>query len=317
MSDYGGDRSPYVSRDRTRPGYRSPYVIRDRARPGYQSHRPVRRKVGHVARVTVETGGTGQQNREEQEYENARKLERLRIREERLRIRARDERLGRPEVYYEPISRLQRRSSLPDRTGFTPGGRPSVPLTEPRVDDEIVEEVSIPIDDSYAEDVDFKFPKVDNRVLFSDDVAFLIPDSESNDSNEKPSKPKFTGEMNETIIAYSQWDGNTFERGELGAQIGTLPSGLDRSQKQPAPLMKWFHLHRPMMSFEEFMAASQSVLQLPEKEQRDVVKLLRDVQKKFEKQRHHGRELEADCVSDIFYNDATGSSQQTESVIFL
>jgi hypothetical protein len=72
-----------------------------------------------------------------------------------------------------------------------------------------------------------------------------------------------------------------------------------------------------MMNFEEFMAASQSVLQLSEKEQHDVVKLLRDVQRKFEKQRHHGRELEANCVSDVFYNDATGSSRQTESVIFL
>jgi hypothetical protein len=66
--------------------------------------------------------------------------------------------------------------------------------------DEVVEEASIPIDDNdgYAGDLDFKIPKVDNRVLFSDDVAFIIPDSGSNGSNEKPSatsKPKFTGQM--------------------------------------------------------------------------------------------------------------------------
>jgi hypothetical protein len=123
--------------------------------------------------------------------------------------------------------------------------------------------------------------------------------------------------MTELLISYSRWDGNIFERGDLGASLEIMAPGPETSKQQSTPLMRWYHLHRSMMNFEEFIAASQSVLQLPEKEQRDVVKLLRDVQKKFEKQRHQGRELEANCISDIFYNDSTGTSRQTESVIFV
>ena len=305
MSYYGRDRSPHV--------------IRERVGADSQSRRPVTRKVGHNARVTVETGATDRRTLEDREYDARRRLERERIGDEKLQ-RRRQELLGRPVVYYEPISRLQRPSSLPDHTNYdSPVLRASAPPSEPRLGAEVAEEVFVPADggDAFVEYLDFKIPKADNRVLFSDDVTFIIPDSGLNGSKDKPSepsKPKFTGEMTEMVIAQSQWDGNTFERGELGAEIGTIHSG---PEKQLVPLMRWYHLHRPMMNFEEFMAAAQSVLQLPEKEQRDVVKLLRDVQKKFEKQRNHGRELDANCVSDVFYNDTTGSSRQTESVIFL
>lgn len=195
MSYYGGDRYPDVARERTRVNF--------------HSRRPVTRKVGHNARVTVETGAIDRRKREEQEYDEARRVEQLRMREERLRIRARDERLGRPVVYYEPISRLQRRSSLPDQTyNDSPSLRPSAPPSESRPGTEVVEEVLIPAEDSevYAEHLDFKIPKVDNRVHFSDDVAFIIPDSGSSGSNERPSaisKPKFTGQMTETVRSSS------------------------------------------------------------------------------------------------------------------
>jgi hypothetical protein len=174
--------------------------------------------------------------------------------------------------------------------------------------------------DEYTEKFDFKIPKAGKAVHFSEDVSFLIPDSGSNDSQAKPSllsKPKFTGQMTELNIKSSHWIGNTFERGELGAELGTMPIKSEQSEEQTVPLMRWYHLRRQLMNFEEYIAASQSVLQLSDKELRDVVKLLRDVQKKFEKQRHHGREMEPDCVSDVFYNDASGSSRQTGSVVFL
>lgn len=70
-----------------------------------------------------------------------------------------------------------------------------------------------------------------------------------------------------------------------------------------------------MMSFEEFIAASQSVLQISEQKRRDVNKLLRDVQRKFEKQRQHGRDLEPDCVSDLYVGDS--STKQGACVAFL
>lgn len=311
MSYYGGDRT----RDLASPRGAERFAALPRA---------VRRQTGHNARVTIETGADNRRPQREYETYNLRvNIDEQPENLERVR-RRRQERVEQPIVYYERLSgRPSRRNSLPTKTTYnSPEFRPSVPPSELPPDAEGIVEAASPIEESYGfvEELDFKIPKQPKGVPFSDDVGFIIPNSGSNDSQEKPSplsRPKFTGEMTELLIAHSQWDGNTFERGELGAQLAVMSNEPDPLERQRPPLMRWYHLHRSMMSLEEFIAASQSVLQLPEKEQRDVVKLLRDVQKKFEKPRHHGRELEANCVSDIFYNDSTGSSRQMESVMFL
>ena len=303
MSYYGDDRVPAYARP-TRT-----------VEVSYPFHRPVTRRAGHKARVTIETGAANDRLGEDAEIDILTRRENREANFLRSRARGR-EHTERTPVYYENIPR-------PSRTKLgSPAGRPSVPISELAPDNEDVDEVLSPIEDSdeYAEKVDFKIPKTEGAVHFSEDVSFLVPGSGSNDSQAKPSpslKPTFTGQMTELNIRSSHWIGNTFERGELSAELSTMPVKSEQSERQTMPLMRWYHLHRHLMNFEEYVAASQSVLQLPDKELRDVVKLLRDVQKKFEKQRHNGREMEPACVSDVFYNDATGNSRQTGSVVFL
>ena len=312
MSRYEGDRFP----PRARPRDRNDFM--------YSSRKPVTRRVGagHRARVTVETGAEDGRYRQEQQLNDEIRRENRAIELEQFRLR-RQEQLGRPIVRHEPSDPRRRRNSLPLKTSFSsPAFRPSVPASEVPPGD-VGEEPTSPPDDSdeYVDDYDFNLPRVSKTVKFADDVGFVIPDAGSNGSSDQPfqtTKPKFSGPMTEILISRSRWLGNTFERGDLGGEIATIPSKLEQPEQNHVPMMKWYHLERSsMMSFEEFMAASQSVLQMPEKEQRDVAKLLRDVQKKFEKQRHHGREMEPDCVSDVFYNDATDSTRQTASVVFL
>ena len=303
MSYYGGDRVPAFARP--------PRTVE----VSYPFRMPVTRRAGHKARVTVETGATDHRLRQAQEVDGLTRRGNRRANLEQIRLR-KQEKIESTPVYSELIPKRQRDS----RTKL--GSPASVPISEPAPDSEYVGDLPSPVEDSdeYTEKVDFKIPKTGKAAHFSEDVSFLIPDSGSNDSQAKPSplsKQKFTGQMTELNIKSSHWIGNTFERGELGAELGTMPIIPEQPEKQTVPLMRWYHLHRQLMNFEEYIAASQSVLQLPDKELRDVVKLLRDVQKKFEKQRNHGREMEPDCVSDIFYNDAMGSSRQTESVVFL
>ena len=312
MSYYEGDRRPNFASPRA--GDRFAEVAR-----------AVRRQAGHNARVTVETTAANRRSEREQDPAARLYVEETQPNLERIRLR-KQERVERPIVYVtnaRPSSRQRRRNSFPTKTRYrSPAFRPPAPLSALKHDAEVVVEVPAAIEDSdgYLEDLDFKIPKATKAVHFSDDVGFIIPDHGSNESQQKPpppSKSSFTGQMTELTISRSRWDGNIFERGDLGAELETMTVGPETEDKHPTQLMRWCHLHRSAMNFEEFIAASQSVLRLPEKEQRDVVKLLRDVQKKFEKQRHHGRELEPNCVSDIFYNDSTGTSRQTESVIFV
>ena len=281
------------------------------------------RKAGHNARVTVETGASTAQPFHEYSNIEPAIRDNLQAQLDRIRLR-KQEQLGRPTVYFAPTARLQRRSSFPIRpTYHSPPLQSSVPPTEPPLDVEytIDEPFAAEDSDGVLDDLDFNIVAAGKAVRFNEDVAFHMPASGSSELTDKPSqysKPKFTGQMTELLISSSRWIGNTFERGELGAELGTMPLRSDVDEKQVEPLMSWYHLHRPvMMNFEEFTSASQSILQSFEKEERDIMKLLRDVQKKFEKQRNHGRELESDCVSDIFYDNASGSKTQTESVLFL
>ncbi len=141
MSYYGGDRSPYAIRDRAGAKFRS------------QRH-AVTRKIGHNARVTVETGATDRQNGELAYRPTA--VERVQSR--------RQEQLGRRVNYYEPMSRTQRRTSLSSTThNSSPVYRQSAPPIESQSDDDDVdEEAAITINDSeHPEDLDFRIPKAD------------------------------------------------------------------------------------------------------------------------------------------------------------
>ena len=290
----------------------------------YGPRKPIIRRVGpgRRARVTVETGAEESKYHQEQELNAAIRRERRAAEAQEIRMIRRNQ-LHRPTARYDTTAPRRRRNSTPVKTSFSsPAPRPSVPSSEVRPLDDISPE-SPPaemIDEDNVEEYDFNLPKLTPTVKFADDVAFIIPESGSNDSSDQtpqPTKSKFTGAMTELSISRSQWSGNTFERGELGAEIATIARKGEQSEKQHISMMKWYHLERHMMNFEEFMAASLSVMQMPEKEQRNVAKLLRDVQKKFEKQRHHGREMDPDCVSDFFYNESTDDIRQTASVMFL
>ena len=326
----------------------------------YSSRTPVTKRVGagHRARVTVETGAEDDKYRQEQLLSDASRRERKADEIGRLRLR-RWEPHQRPDTQYIRMNPRRRRNSLPFQTKYSspvhrrsrlgddlaeeladlalenqrlrsrslgrseirvttskaPSAKDYAGRTHSSIDDDDDDE-----GEHDAENFDFDLPKILKTVKYSEDHAFTVPESTSNDSFEQPpsTKPKFGGPMTKIEIAHSQWIGNIFERGDLVGQIAVMPDSPEQAGPSPVPMMKWYHLERSsMMNFDEFMAASQSVLRIPEREQRDVAKLLRDVQKKFEKQRHHGRELEPDCVSDVFYNDIADSSRQTASVMFL
>ncbi len=187
---------------------------------------------------------------------------------------------------------------------------------------DIKEDVSV-IGSEDSDDVEFRLPKVNKRVQFSEEDTFVISEpgkAESLIALEKShgsAKTKFNGPLTELLISQSRWCGNTVDRGDVTGEVVLASISPNVAEKQPPPMMKWCHLERASMSFEEFMAASVASVDVSEKEQRDISLLLRDVQKKFEKQRHHGREMEPDCVSDVFYNGTSNSARPTASVLFL
>jgi hypothetical protein len=171
-------------------------------------------------------------------------------------------------------------------------------------------------------DLDFKLPKSERRAQFLGDAKLSTEDIDVGLVNNKPySKvhPTFSGPLTQLVISQSRWRGNAADREELGCEIETVPILTSSLQaEKPAPkVMKWFHLERSMFNFEEFTAAALSSVAVSKRVRHDIAMLLRDVQKRFEKQRHHGREMEPDCVSDIFYSNASSNAEQTASVIFL
>lgn len=171
------------------------------------------------------------------------------------------------------------------------------------------------------DDCDFKLPPKVEAVTYDyvEEVSFPIDVTSKEDTNRQsqPARSKFTGAVTEVPIMQSRWLGSAFDRGDLSAAISTAGSNTQKTRPHDStePLMKWYHLERSLMSFEEFISAAQSVLQVTEQKRRDINKLLRDVQRKFEKQRQHGRDLEPDCVSDLFVGDA--STKESACVIFM
>lgn len=319
MSYYGGDRPP----TRTRPIDTTDYA--------YVSHKPVTKRVGagRRARIAVETGGDDTRYQQQHEVDEAIKREThaARLAELRRRKGGWESRTRGRDYIVEPRQRLERRdsfrrrNSLPIRTSYTsPEGRQGRPGTDVPFGGSVVEEF-IPLDSSDDGDDDFDFilPKPSGGLRIAETVTFELSESADAATAEsmQAGKGHFTGPITELSISESRWVGSSAERGELGGEIITIPSSVETSEKQLVESIKWFHLERFMMNFEEFTAASLSVLQLSERSHRDVSKLLRDVQKRFEKQRHHGRDMEADCIGDFFLNNSTSRAKQTASVMFL
>ena len=263
---------------------------------------------GFRQRVTVETGGD---ERHSSWQDQARVNRQFAF--EGLRTRQRERgRYGGLYSRTDPVVPRKRRESRPFSDEVEPA--------ENKIYAAPPEFHSAHAEDDGDDDYDFDLPKRPKAVTYAGEISFDIPGSDANDNSDRPSqepKPKFSGPVTELSIACSRWLGNTFDRGDLTGEISTIGSPTESSEKKAEPLMTWYHLERPMMSLEEFQAAALAVLQMPEKEHRDVVKLLRDVQKKFEKQRQYGRDMEPDCVSDVFYHDAKDGSKQTASVVFL
>lgn len=296
--------------------------------------KPITRRVGagRRARIAVETGGpyaTALEDARREQRERM-ELERERAKLERDRNARRKEDMSRPPppVTHRPSARRYHNSpspgpDIPMSFGPPPGDESDDGLVADPLPDEGYEqpqsEELFPRSHGDAEGYDFKLPaKTEAKTYaFVEEVSFPLH-AESNDSSSKPSKAsrnRFNGSVTEVPIAQSRWLGSAYDRGDLGAEISTPETGSAPSEKQQDPLIQWYHLERNMMSFEEFIAAAQSTLQLSEQKRRDVNKLLRDVQRKYEKQRQHGRDLEPDCVSDLFVGDA--NSKDNACVIFL
>lgn len=166
---------------------------------------------------------------------------------------------------------------------------------------------------------DFQLPVRPQATTYEyvEDVSFLL-DAESNGpsgNGSQGSRHSFTGSITEKAILQSRWVGSVDDRGDLRADIGIPAAEPNRAEKPRDPLMRWYHLARPNLNFEEFIAAAQGVLQIPEQKRRDVNELLRYVQRKYEKQRQHGRDLEPNYVSDLYLKDT--SSKRSTCVMFL
>lgn len=115
-------------------------------------------------------------------------------------------------------------------------------------------------------------------------------------------------------IYNSTWVGSVFDDSEIGAHLKTLSTPPRNRSK---PIIQWQHLERPLMSFDEFVAASQIALSLSETDKKHVRDLLRRAQKDYEKQRQYGRDLEPVCVGDVDYtDDGPDHEKRTASACF-
>lgn len=293
--------------------------LRSRGRAGeaadYVSHRPVTTKVGagRRARITVETGGDDGRYQQQHEIEESikRREQAIRLEESKLRAKGRGRYYRSTSPAYKYNRRadsFSRRRSSPTRSSrsSSPRRKEGLPMIESS-------------DEDY-DDFDFSLPKPAGDVKFSESVTFEIPSQNGDFTHKEPAstgKTHFSGSIEELHISQSRWVGSSAERGELGGEIVTIPTSFEPTKENETSGTKWFHLTRSMLNFEEFSAASLSVLRLSEKQQRAVSKLLRDVQKKFEKQRHHGRDMDPDCIRDFFVNSTNNHPKQSASVMFL
>jgi len=281
--------------------------------------------------MVTQTSGAGRQTRISVEtmapyaekYETDRQTRaKMRLEERKLTYERAKQQARRKDASKRRSSRRERpnvRIGSPQGSDVVPGPPP------PPSSDSISEDSSdLSSSDGSFDDKDtygFDLPIKPQAVTYEyvEEVSFPLG-SESNDEARKPSRTSrsnFNGPLTEISISQSSWRGSAYDRGDLGAQISSLLNRNQAKEKHSAPLMKWYHLERSVMSFEEFMAAAKRVLQLSPKTQRNVDQLLRDVQKKYEKQRQYGRDLEPSCLSDIFQRDEKIATSQGASQAFL
>lgn len=298
----------------------------DRFDRDYRKPITSRHGTGRRGRIAIETGSPHaaqlENDREEVERRFRERMERLEV-EAKRKDEARRRRPSPP----RPQPRIHSPTYAPPRRD-SDDGRPGdddaelldpIPAAQPIGDSPPASPSVRTYSGDHEGDYDFKLPLKPQAVNYSytEDVAFPL-DANSNDGPGKPSqggRSKFNGAFTEVPISQSRWVGSAYDRGDLSADISVSPLESTRPEKPHDPLMKWHHLERSVMSFEEFIAAAQGLLPISEQKRRDVNKLLRDVQRKFEKQRQHGRDLEPNCVSDVYVGDS--SSKESACVIFL
>lgn len=107
--------------------------------------------------------------------------------------------------------------------------------------------------------------------LVVEDVSFpLADDANANEESQRASqagRPKFSGAVAKVEVSQSRWLGSAYDRGDLSAEITVhcaANGGKHSDSEQRAPLTKWHHLERSAMSFEEFISAAHSVLEVSE-----------------------------------------------------
>ena len=322
-------------------GYRNhdddgPYYRPDRYRAydddGYNGARgPTTHRIGsgRRARIAVETGGS---------YAPTRGVDRrfqLETRREEAELRRKDAAFdidrrrggGGRSNFHEGPSRSQYRG---DSRRFDDDAEilEPYPPVEPRIgrphSTSAPSTISRYEGDDENQPYDFELPAKPQPVTeavtydYVEDVSFPLDAADSSEGPGKGSlgsKSKFNGAVTELQISKSRWLGSAYDRGDLSAEVSVNAAAGTQAEKPQEPLMRWYHLERPVMSLEEFIAAAQNLLQMTEKKRRDVNRLLRDMQRKYERQRQHGRDLEPNCISDVFVGENTG--KQTDSVEFL
>ncbi|KXT10639.1 hypothetical protein AC579_1250 [Pseudocercospora musae] len=117
----------------------------------------------------------------------------------------------------------------------------------------------------------------------------------------------------ETAIERSTWLGTALDEWAFGAEL--FVSSSRSTERRPA--IRWLHLERSLLNFDEFVAVTRSVMDYPPEDKRHVEGLLLKARKEHEMQRQHGRELEPFCISDVDYQDAGAQATRTSSICFL
>ncbi|EME85400.1 uncharacterized protein MYCFIDRAFT_213846 [Pseudocercospora fijiensis CIRAD86] len=121
------------------------------------------------------------------------------------------------------------------------------------------------------------------------------------------------GAIAETAIERSTWLGTALDEWSFGAELFVSSS---RSTKRK-PAIRWLHLERSLMTFEEFVAVTRSAMDCPQEDKRHVEGVLLKAQKEHEMQRQRGREMEPFCIGDVDYQDAGPQEMRTSSICFL
>ena len=123
-----------------------------------------------------------------------------------------------------------------------------------------------------------------------------------------------SGSLEDKYILSTKWSGSTFDESDYGAKVFVSSSPPSKAKK---PMLRWTHLERVLPSFDEFVSAVETVLDLSAKEKRHVRDMLRKLQKDNEQQRQHGREMKAFCEADLDIEALGEDEKHTSSICAL